>query len=383
MSHHHHDIDHDMMFPDEPATGGWAHQDTIDRFLRWAYLENGASDVKFTPSDPVSISVHGEWWFVTKRIPNSFEIRQLVIHCSGRIDAAARLDGGEQVNYSYELTKKDGDRRSGTVRFRGNATAALGLGGAAITMRSIPEEIPTMDDLNIPMELRDALFDDNGIVSVSGIMGSGKTTSIASVIRHLRVNTRRSVGTLEEPIEFDYTRIPGAKGPIEQMEVPTHVKSFKDGIIALTRKATKVLLVGETNKPESMEAMIHAGEVGSLVYHTLHTPSVASIPSRIFHMFPGDEMGAIAAAYMSSVRVMLQQRLVPRKGGGRVAMREYLIVNETMRQELIQTPIDRTQVVVERMVREEGHSLLKDARQLYERGLIDEITLSAVEKEKN
>lgn len=160
------------------------------------------------------------------------------------------------------------------------------------------------------------------------------------------------------------------------------VESFEEGIISATRKAANVLLVGETNDRQTMEAMIHAGEIGIGVYHTLHTQSVAAIPTRIIHQFSVDEAPGVAVSFLSSVRVMIQQRLAPRVGGGRVALREWLVLDDNMRMELIDTPMEKLHPVLENMVRTKGRPLIEDASDAHAAGLIDDMVLRRLEKEK-
>lgn len=371
-------------YPNEPYEGGWSQLDVFDEFLRWVWNNHKASDIKFSSVHPVYIRVHGQWYPVTRRTPSKVEMEALVDAASKVPTSSARALSGYRVDFSYEMLKVNGDRRSGMWRFRANATACL-LGntiGLSLTLRTIPDVIPDLDDLGITEDLAEHLFPDHGLISIAGVMGSGKTTTLAAIIQRIRKNQRRSILTIEKPIEFDYTRIPNALGPIEQMEVPGMIQSFSEGIISATRKASDVLLVGETNDRETMEAMIHAAEVGIAVYHTIHTQSVSAIPGRIIHQFPQDESAGIAVSFLSAARVLIQQRLVPRVGGGRVALREYLVLDDAMRQRLIELPIEKIQPVLEEMVRSSGRPLLDDARAAFEAGLIDRTVLTKIEREK-
>lgn len=371
------------LYPMEPTVGGWANQDEWDDFLRWA-VDLGVSDIKITPTNPIALSLHGKWHFVTKRPMDKGEGAYLLNKCSGKENTYARVDAGKNENFSYEIFKEKGERRSGVWRFRGNATSAMMKRdkGYAMTFRTIPDELPSLDNLGVERELIEALTPDNGIISLSGVMGSGKTTTLAGLIREIATTTHKSIMTLEKPIEFDYTNIPGALGPMEQLEVPRMIDSFKEGIESSTRKAVNVLLVGETNDRDTMEACIHAGEIGIAVYHTLHTQDVPSIPARIFHQFSHEEAPAIAVSYLSACRVMMQQRLAPRVGGGRVALREWLVLDDQMRQRLIATDMDRIQSELEKMLREYGRPLIESARQAYNDGLIEKDYLNRIEREK-
>jgi defect-in-organelle-trafficking protein DotB len=372
------------LFENEPPSGGWGDVTLFDELLRWAVVDQRASDIKMTPNGPIYLSVRGGWYPVTRRSPSVPELSFLVDTCSRRANASSRVLSGTNENYAYETTKVLNDRRSGTWRFRSNATSCL-FGrdkGISLTMRAIPDKIPALPDLGVDTSLFDYLMPKHGIISISGVMGSGKTTTMAAIMQEIRTKTRRSLMTLEDPIEFDLTTIPNSMGPIEQIEVPTMISSFKEGIVSATRKAVNSLLVGETNKNESMSAMIEAGEVGIGVYHTLHTKSVSAIPGRIIHMFEHEEAAGIAASYLSSIQVMLQQRLVPRPDGERTALREWLVLDDAMREQLINTPVERLQPVLEKMVREKGRHLIDEARAAYANGLISKLTLTEIEIER-
>lgn len=372
------------MYPLEPAEGGWSRLEIFDEFLRWVWSEHKASDIKFSPVHPVYLRINGQWHTVTRRSPSVAEMAALVDAASRIPTTSARAMSGNRVDFGYEIMKEAGNRRGGSWRFRSNVTAcSLGSSsGLVLTLRSIPDRLPDLSDLGVLPELAEHLFPDNGMVSIAGVMGSGKTTTIAAIMKEIRTRFRKSLLTIEKPIEFDFTRIEGALGPVEQIEVPGMIESFKEGIISATRKASDVLLVGETNDRETMEAMIHAGEVGIAVYHTIHTQSVSAIPSRIIHQFPADEAAGIAVSYLSSARVMIQQRLLPRVGGGRVALREWLVLDDHMRQTLIDLPMERIQPVLEQMVREHGRSMLTEAQDAYTNGLIDKDALHRIEREK-
>jgi len=371
------------VYPGEPGDGGWTNLTAYDAFVRWAVALN-ASDIKFVSAQCVYIAVYGNWWQVTRRRVSAHEIKELLNRLTNRSDASARIEGGKAVNFRYELMKIEGDRRGGGIALRGNATACANgsTKGATITLRVISDVVPTMDGVNLKHDLRDHLFPHHGVVSISGVMGSGKTSTIASVMRHIRETSRRSVATIEEPIEYDLSKVSGM-GPLEQMEVPAMIESFKEGIVAATRKAVNVLLVGETNNRETMKALVQAGEIGIAVYHTLHTESVSTIPSRIIHEFPHEDKSSIAASYLSSARLLVQQRLVPRKGGGRlVVLREWLSIDNAMRSKLIDMPVERLQSALERMLHEHGVPLLVAAQNAYTEDLISDDVFNEIRREK-
>lgn len=373
------------LFPDEPLSGGWGDTEVLGRLIRWAG-ERKASDIKIVPTGPVSIRVHGKYYRVTKEVPSRNEMSLLLEGMTGNRATAASAFSGSVENFSYRVPRQSGDRRSGFWRLRCVATSALMPDGdefgLSLTMRFIPDVIPEVSELGISSELLSLFLFPHGLASISGVMGSGKTTTLAAVMGHIIKTRQDALMSLESPIEFDLGNVPGALGVVEQMEVPRMVRSFDLGIESATRKAVDVLLVGETNNRATMEAMIKAAEIGIAVYHTVHTSSVAAIPPRIIHSFSAEEAPGIAVSFCGAAHLLLQQRLLPRAGGGRVALREWLSLTEEHRQILIDTPHNRLFPVLEGMVQRDGHSLLSDARELLEQGLIEESEYHKVEVEK-
>lgn len=374
-----------LYYPNQPGPGEWAMPPSrIDDLLRWAF-QQGISDIKITPTDPVAVRQQGVWKHITHRIPSSVEIFSLVENMTRDAGATAQLLRGARVDFSYETFIVQGERRSGSIRFRGNATSTSdgnqGI-GAAITLRLIPGKLPTFEDIGTPDELVRLLFPETGLVLLSGVMGSGKTTLLAATMRHIRTQMDKAVMTLEKPIEFDYTNIDAARGTIEQIEIPRMMQSFSEGVISSTRKAVDALLVGEANDTETMEAAIQAAEIGIAVYATLHTSSVSAIIPRVIHQFPEGEQNGIAVSMISALRVGVQQRLVPRVGGGRVALREWLEFTEDHRNWLIQQDLHTIQGAIESLVQKDGHPLLYDTEMAFKNGLIDPSVYTRILREK-
>lgn len=374
--------DNHFLYPDEPGAGGWSDIKEFNAFLRWI-SSKGISDIKVTPTDPVAARIDGKWRHITRRPMGKQDLLHVLIKVTNNQGASATLDGGIPLNFRYQILKDEVNKMLGDYRFRGNAAGASdGYSTAyAMTLRLIPDEIPELETLGVEPELIEHLFPDFGLVAISGVMGSGKTTTLASMIQHIRRTEDKAILTLESPVEFDYTQIPGARGTIEQTDVPTMIKSFSEGIISSTRRAEDVLLVGEINNRSSMEAAVHAGEVGIAVYCTLHTNSVASIPGRIIHQFTEDEAPGIAVALISASRLLMQQRLYPRKGGGRVAVRSWLATDESIRNHLIDVPHHDLQGELTRLVDSAGRTLYHSASLLHESGQLDDDAMKFIEKE--
>jgi defect-in-organelle-trafficking protein DotB len=269
-------------------------------------------------------------------------------------------------------------------RFRACATACKDgwSTGVSLVLRTIPEHPPSIEDLEIEKAVVDAAFPNNGLVLVTGTMGSGKSTTLAAMLRHIGQNHSKHIVTYEEPIEFDLMSLPDLSGPLIQSAVPEHLRDFLSGIRNSTRRAPDVILVGESRDPETLRGMIEAAEIGVTAYTTVHTRSVAETPTRIINVFPVDQQQQVASTMLASLRLIIQQRLLPSLKGGRVAIREYLAFTPDIRRQLMRTPLCDLIQTIEKYVAEQGMPLLNAASELYTGGIISEQQYQQLIKER-
>jgi twitching motility protein PilT len=211
------------------------------------------------------------------------------------------------------------------ARFRVNIFRQRG--SYAIVMRIIPMTIPSFDDLKLPPQLKDIVGLKNGIVLVTGPTGSGKSSTLAAIIRLINETKAYHIVTIEDPIEFMH---PHGKSTIHQRELHSDTPTFALALRAALRQAPKVILVGEMRDRETIEIAMTASETGHLVFSTLHTIDAPKTVERIIGEFPIAEQTAIRNRLAASFRYIVSQRLLPRKDGqGRVAAIE--ILKSTMR----------------------------------------------------
>ena len=211
------------------------------------------------------------------------------------------------------------------ARFRVNIFRQRGT--YAIVMRIIPMNIPSFDDLKLPQQLKDIAALKNGIVLVTGPTGSGKSSTLAAIIRLINETKPYHIVTIEDPIEFMH---PHGKSTIHQRELHSDTPTFALALRAALRQAPKVILVGEMRDRETIEIALTASETGHLVFSTLHTIDAPKTVERIIGEFPVSEQTAIRNRLSQSFRYIVSQRLLPRKDGqGRVAAIE--ILKSTMR----------------------------------------------------
>lgn len=369
------------LYPDESkySSLGWK-LNAFNTLLKWGVAE-GMSDLIVTSGEPIWLRLYGQWETASIRPLTISEVGQLLDSMMESNVASSSVLSGREMDFLYGVPLGKGE----SLRFRGNAApVSNGLEtGLTVILRTIPGVPPDIEALGLEPELMASITPPNGLVLVTGVMGSGKTTTLSSVLAHIARTSRRHIITFEQPIEFDLTDLPGRQGPVEQSNIPYHFESFKKGTRNSTRRAADVILIGESRDPETLRGMLEAAEIGVAAYSTVHTRSVAATFTRIINAFPPDEQNLMASSLMSSIRVIVQQRLFPSLDGKRKAAREFLVFSQKMRRDLLKTPLPDLDAAVEELVQAHGQSLEKSTRNLVENGQISEEYLDAVLAEKS
>ena len=219
---------------------------------------------------------------------------------------------------SADLSYAIGDR----ARFRVNIFSARG--NYAIVMRRLPTYIPTVEEMHLPSALNEIGEEKNGLVLVTGATGSGKSTTLAAVLRKVNQTKAVHVVTLEDPVEFVHKH---EKATFNQRELGVDFDTFESGLRAALRQAPKVILVGEMRDRATVEIALHAAETGHLVLSTLHTIDAGQTINRIIGMFEQAEEQLIRGRLAAMLRWVVGQRLLPRIGGGRLAALEIMRTN--------------------------------------------------------
>src|SRR6266581_7355510 len=207
---------------------------------------------------------------------------------------------------SADLSYAIGDR----ARFRINIFAARGT--YSVVMRRLPTYIPTVEEMHLPAVLNEIVEDKNGLVLVTGATGSGKSTTLAAVLRKLNQTKAVHVVTLEDPVEFVHKH---EKATFNQRELGADFDTFDDGLRAALRQAPKVILVGEMRDRATVEIALHAAETGHLVLSTLHTIDAGQTINRICGMFETEEQEQVRMRLADTLRWVVSQRLVQTLGG--------------------------------------------------------------------
>jgi twitching motility protein PilT len=276
------------------------------------------SDLNLSVGRPPQVEIDGQlhpvpYAGVQRLLPYHTELIALRL-LQGKRDLADKLIRTGAADLSYSLAKR--------TRFRVSVFSQRG--SYSIVLRVIPSRVPTVEELGLPPQLNNIADERNGIVLLTGPTGSGKSTTLAAIIKKMNQEKPIHIITIEDPIEYLH---PAEKATINQREVGSDTKSFALALRAALRQAPKVILVGEMRDVETISIALEASETGHLVLSTLHTIDAAKSIDRIVGVFPKTEERAIRTRFSQSFKWIVSQRLIPKKSGGRLAVCEILRAN--------------------------------------------------------
>lgn len=283
---------------------------TIDELFR-LMVDQGASDLHITSGAPPYLRLHGNMVPLNYRELSSQDVQGLIFEILTEKQKKSFVERWE-LDCAYTL--------QGVGRFRCNIfMQRKGLGAV---FRIIPEKIKTTQELNLPPAILDVIDCEKGLILVTGPTGSGKSTTLASLIHHINATREAHIITVEDPIEFVH---PNIKSLINQREVGSHTKSFANALKAALREDPDILLVGELRDLETISLALTAAETGHIVFGTLHTNSAAKTIDRIIDVFPSGQQQQIRTMLAESLRGVIAQTLFSRADGqGRVAAYEIM-----------------------------------------------------------
>jgi twitching motility protein PilT len=230
----------------------------------------------------------------------------------------AEYEAGAEVDFSFSWR--------GTARIRGNAYRQRGE--AAVALRIIPREIPSFDDILLPVAVRGFANLTQGLLFVTGPTGSGKSTTLASIVNAVNESRPVHILTIEDPIEYVHDH---KRAAVSQREVGTDTASFGHALRSALREDPDVILVGEVRDLESIRFALTLAETGHLVLATLHTNDTAQAIDRLVDVFPAEQQPQIRVQLANTLTGVVYQRLLPRIGGGMVAAHEVLVANPPVR----------------------------------------------------
>lgn len=381
----HHDKSHytqeerDLMitFEDEPHLT-WD-KESFQELLKWG-VEHKMSDLIVSSNEPIWMSRLGVKIPVTERILSTNEIDRLIEMTSRSNTVAAGLKSGREKNYAYEFRV---DRET-SHRFRVNATATTNHNetGSAMTMRHLPHRPPLLADLNIEPDLQASLEPKDGLVLVTGNTGTGKTTLLAAIIRNILSKPFKSVVTYEDPVEFIFKDLPERKSLVDHQQIGENLLNWENAAPNANRRDPEIVFLGEAKEKETFAGLIDLSNIGKACYASLHTSRPRMVLPRILDKFDISERAQMGSTLIMNLRVLISQRLLLHKDRKRrVAIREYLVLRNRHRNEMIRTPLEEIPVLIDDMIAETGNSFLNAAKKQFQAGNISQESLGLIEDE--
>jgi len=288
----------------------------LDDLLR-EVCERGSSDLHLTVGLPPVVRVDGSLAHLSYQPLSPTETQRLVYDILTN-DQVQRFESVRELDFSYGV--------KGVGRFRVNVYKQRGSVGAAF--RSIPDRIPTFEQLNLPAILRDLSRKHSGLILVTGPTGCGKSTTIASMIDTINCERPVHIMTMEDPIEYLHRH---KRGMVNQRELSTDTDSFANALRAVLREDPDVILIGEMRDLETIQAALTLAETGHLVFGTLHTRNAPQTIDRVIDVFPPYQQEQIRVQLSNTLESVVAQQLLPRIGGGRMAVVEIMVATAAVR----------------------------------------------------
>jgi defect-in-organelle-trafficking protein DotB len=343
-----------------------------------------ASDLFLLGDDYAWAHVSSKKVRLTKRILTNKEVQDMLQSFYG-VNATAKLGMPEPIDVDLELkeTLVNESKEKGFIRhrFRVNAINSKRNGRLCtnVTIRSISSQPPRAEDLDIEDKIIDICTkSQQGLILVVGATGNGKSTTLASLLRHMleQKNANRNIVTIESPIEYVYDDIEKPDSIISQLQIGQCVESFSEGVRNSLRMAPTDILIGEARDFETISTAIAASTTGHLVLSTVHANNTAETIQRMVSAFPESLQKQGQQNLMQALKMIVAQRLVPKIGGGRIALREYMIFDQDSKNVLSLSKNITVDCLTQ--LNEKGVTMIDDAKIKFKQGLISEETLDKV-----
>ncbi|MGC7968840.1 plasmid transfer ATPase TraJ [Salmonella enterica] len=367
-----------MNMPDEFGTFPFSRfsADEFRHFYAWCAFHR-VSDIDLTGGSPVSVSRFGRRARCSLHTLPSPLMMPLIDELFGREVLPRVLSGNpadRTIQINGDASGRYGLKRGERVRLRSHliqGTSGAEEKAISITMRVIPTAIPDIRTMNIEPDLLAAMVSKNGLGFVCGETGSGKSTLCAALYRYIMDNfPDRKIVTYEDPVEY----ILGREGdllPPHQAEIGRDVVSFAAGLRSAVRRNPEIIGVGEIRDNETADAAVQAGNTGHLCLSTMHTKSPGETLSRLLGLFPSIIRDAMAWSVLSLLQFILVQVLVRTNDGGRRAVREYIVIDDELRNKLTRMPHSEWGYHIDEIIRTEKRRIRDYVLEMYIKGEID------------
>jgi twitching motility protein PilT len=321
-------------------------------------VDADASDLILTAREPPILRVHGNLRPMDDLDPLTPDQTRKFLYGLLREEQIARFEQEKELDFSISVR--------GLQRFRGNAFLQRGAVGAAF--RSVPSDIPPLEDLMLPQTLEQLALSPQGLLVVTGPTGSGKTTTLASMVDVINRKRRAHIVTIEDPIEYLHRN---NLAVIEQREVGEDTLSFAAALKHCLRQSPDVILIGEMRDYETISTAVTAAETGHLVMGSLHTNDCVQAIDRIIDVFPPNQQNQIRSQLASSLLAVFNQRLLPRSDRpGLIAASELLIANVATRTHIREEKTHQVYSVMETGSREGMYTMDQCLQRLFLHGRI-------------
>lgn len=331
----------------------------LDKILRTA-LQYNASDIYITTGTKPVLRINGELVFIEGHEVLSKKMAEDYLLEIMNEDQKKRFQKSLDLDFSIDIET--------IARFRVNMfVQRKGIGAI---FRVIPAKVNTMDELNMPQQLKKIIKMQNGLVIVTGPTSSGKSTTLASIVHEINTNQAKHILTIEDPIEFIHENI---KSVVDQREVGTHTVSFQRALKASLREDPNVILIGEMRDFETISLAITAAETGHLVLATLHTSGAAKSIDRMIDAFPSEQQNQIRAQLAESLKAIVWQSLLKTKDKkGRIAAMEILFNNHAIGNMIRKGNTHQVDSVIETSTHEGMQTMKRALTDLVDADLVDE-----------
>lgn len=322
-------------------------------------MQNDASDLHLSATNPPIIRKNGKMKRLKGEPLTPDDLREM-IYSAMTDEQRAVYEKDMEIDFAIALGEK--------ARFRVNAYTTRN--GPAAVFRTIPTVVPTIDELELPPVMRRFTELEKGIILVTGATGSGKSTTLASLINHINLHTAKHIITIEDPVEFFHT---SQKSLINHRELGEDTHSFASALRSALREDPDVILVGEMRDHETISLALTAAETGHLVFGTLHSASAAKTIDRIIDVFPTGDKEMVRAMLASSIQGVVSQNLLRRaNGSGRVGVFEIMVGTSAVRNLIRENQVPQIYSMIQTGSRY-GMMTMEDAvSDLLEAGIIDE-----------
>lgn len=356
---------------------------SLEDFLNHG-VKHGASDIILQSGYRPSVKVSGVLKALAPYKLQADQVERIGAIVVGGSTLQSSLAAGRDYDSAFNVANHHAQNEFGVakrLRFRLNATGTVGRDRNAlqIVLRHIPADPPTLQQVGFPDELREEIGLEQGAFFIAGETGSGKTTTFAACLRYILEGHTPITGnvlTYEAPVEYIFSDVESPACIIAQSEIPTHLKSFADGLVNAMRRKPSLIVVGEMRDPQTIMAGNNAAITGHPVYATVHANNSAVILRRMVSLCDATQQSQVFSDLAMNARLLMSQTLMPRTGGGLVCLRDWIIIDPDRGEELLGAgPSGHVKVMRGWMERgDRARSMRRSVQEARAAGLIDDDT---------